>query len=83
MSDNTPTSGPKFVGAYTLNPSEAWEGYREVLFKHHVKDMPAHMDHALNLAFLIGMAHGSMLQGGLANSCTEFVNDRINEMLNK
>lgn len=78
-----PQSHPKFVGAFTLNPSEAWEGYRENLFKHHVEDMPDHIDNALHLAFLVGLAHGAMLQGGLAHSCVDFVNDRINDLLSK
>lgn len=82
MSSTEPTSIPaKFVGAYTLNPSEAWETYRETLFKHHVKDIPDHMDNALHLAFLTGLAHGSLLQGQLAESCSEFVNMQINEIL--
>jgi hypothetical protein len=71
----------KFVGAFTLCPSEAWEGYRDMLFKHHVENMPDHMDDALHLSFLVGLAHGAMLQGSLGNSCVEFVNERINAML--
>ena len=71
----------KFVGTFTLNPSEAWERYRDRLFAHHTESMPDHIDAALHLAFLVGLSHGAALQGELASSCVEFVNDRIDEHL--
>jgi hypothetical protein len=79
--DTQPHPGPKFVGAFTLNPDQAWEEYRDALFKHHAENMPDHIDSALHLSFMVGLAHGAMLQGQLAHSCVEFVNDRIKEML--
>ena len=70
---------PKFIGTFTLNPSQAWERYREKLFAHHAKDIPDHVDSALHLAFLVGLSHGASLQGELASSCVEFVNDQIDK----
>jgi hypothetical protein len=70
---------PKFIGTFTLNPSQAWERYREELFAHHAKDIPDHVEAALHLAFLVGLAHGASLQGELAGSCVEFVNNQIEE----
>ena len=74
---------PKFIGAFTLNPSEAWEQYRDTLFSHHKENLPDHIDESLHLAFMVGLSHGAMLQGELARSCVEFVNDRIHEMLDE
>lgn len=70
---------PKFIGTFTLNPSQAWERYRDELFAHHAKDIPEHVDSALHLAFLVGLSHGASLQGELASSCVEFVNDQIDK----
>lgn len=83
--NKNPDSGPfpKFVGAFTISPSEAWEGYRDTLFQQHVKNMPDHIDRALHLAFMVGLSHGAMLQGQLAESCNEFVNLQISELLKK
>lgn len=79
MSDTKPS--PKFIGSFTLSPTEAWKKYRDTLFAQHAGEMPERMDSALHLAFMIGLSHGAMLQGELANGCVEFVNDRIHEML--
>jgi len=81
MSESSKEQAKKFVGAFTLNPTEAWQKYRDTLFAHHKDDLPDHIDNSLHLAFMVGLSHGAMLQGELARGCVEFVNDRIFEML--
>jgi hypothetical protein len=77
---NDPKPHPKFIGTFTLTPTEAWEQYRDTLFARQVEDIPDHMDAALHLAFMVGLSHGAMLQGELARGCVEFVNNCIQEM---